>query len=150
MKVVAGLLVSLLLASLAHAGAWGEGSFENDDALDWVAECTRASSVTPVAAALDAALSGKTLEAPEGSVAIAAAEVVAAALGRPSAKLPPELGGWVRRQPSEQLARLAPVAKKALARIRDAKVSELRQLWAEGKPNKWLDVVAELESRLGK
>jgi hypothetical protein len=150
MKVVASLLASLVLASLAHAGAWGEGSFENDDALDWVTECTRSDSVAPIQAALDVALRGKTLEAPEGSVAVAAAEVVAAALGKPSPKLPPDLREWIQRQPPEQVARLAPAARKALVRVRDLKNSELRQLWAEGKTNKWLDVIGELESRLGK
>src|SRR2546427_1403137 len=144
MKVIASLLASLVLASTAHAGAWGEGSFENDDALDWMAECTRSNSAAPIQAALDAALHGKAMEAPAGSVAVAAAEVVAAALGKPGPTLPPELRGWSQRQPSEQIASLAPLALKALARVRDPKVSELRQLWVEGKPNKLLDAIGEL------
>jgi hypothetical protein len=148
MKVIVALLASLVFAAYAYAGAWGEGSFENDDALDWVAECARSSSVAPVRAALSAALRGEYLEAPDGSVAVAAAEVVAAALGKPSANFPTELRAWIQRQSSEQLASLAPVARKAVARVRDPRVSELHQLWSEGKPNKWSDVIAELESRL--
>lgn len=143
-------MASLVLVTIAHAGAWGEGSFENDDALDWVAKCTRSNSVATIQAALNAALRGKTLEAAEGSAAVAATEVVAAALGKPSPKLPPKLREWIQRQPPEQIARLAPLARKALVRVRDPKLSELGQLWAEGEPNKWLDVIGELESRLGK
>lgn len=150
MKATASLLASLVFASIAHAGAWGDGSFENDEALDWVADCVRSNSVTPVRDTLNGALRGKYLEAPEGSAVVADAEVVAAALGNPSPKLPAELRSWIQHQPAEQLAGLAPLARSAIARLRDPKVSELRQLWSEGKPNTWLDVITELESRLGK
>ena len=52
MQVRAAALSLMLLTSIAHAGTWGEGSFEDDDALDWASECTSAKSVTPVSAAL--------------------------------------------------------------------------------------------------
>jgi hypothetical protein len=149
MKTLSAFLFSFFIAPAALAGAWGDGSFENDDALDWVAECTHTTSVVPVSHALEAVLKGGYIEGPQGSAAIAAAEVVAAAIGKPSAKLPPELQSWVRRIPPEQLTGLAPIARKALARIRDPKASELKQLWSEGKQNNWATVVVELESRLG-
>jgi hypothetical protein len=150
MKGIASLLASFVFAAAAQAGTWGDGSFENDDALDWVVDCTKANSIAPVRTALDAALRAKYLDASEGSAAVAAAEVVAAALGRPSPKLPSELNAWIQRQPTDQLARLAPLAQRALFRVKDPKVSELRQLWSEGKPNEWLAVIANLESRLAR
>lgn len=140
--------VAMLLSVAAYAGAWGSGSFENDDALDWVSECVKSSSVAPVSAAFRAT-EAKYIEAPEGSRAVAAAEVVAAALGKPDAKLPPPLLSWSQRHAAD-LAQLAPRAHAALTRTLDPKTSELRQLWSEGKPNKWPEAIADLQSRLAK
>lgn len=150
MKAAAAILVALLVTLLAHAGAWGEGSFENDDALDWVAECVNSKDTAEVAKALDAVLNSDYIESPDGSAAVAAAEVIAAALGRPSTKLPPEVRSWLRRQSLPALAQLAPAAKKVLVRIQDPKISELRQLWAEGEDANWQAAMADLSARLGK
>src|SRR5688572_25986973 len=104
------LFLGLCLASspAARAGAWGVGSFDNDDALDWIGLCARSSDPQVVSSALNTALKGGYLQAPEGSAAIAAAEAVAAALGRPSSKLPKELAVWVTSQQKETLAKFAP------------------------------------------
>jgi hypothetical protein len=148
MTRLAMFAAAMLLSVTAYAGAWGSGSFENDDALDWASECVKASSVAPVFAAFQAT-EAKYIEAPEGSRAVSAAEVVAAALGRPDPKLPPSLLSWSQRH-ADDLAQLAPRARAALGRVLDPKASELRQLWSEGKPNKWPDVIANLQSRLTK
>jgi hypothetical protein len=150
MRLVAVLGILLSVATLAHAGAWGAGSFENDDALDWVAKCIKSMTTSPVASAFDAVLRGKYVEAPDGSAAVVAAEVVAGALGRPSTKMPAELRTWIQRQPREELSRLAPVARRALARVLDPTVSELHQLWTETSPDRWRAEVADLQSRLGR
>jgi hypothetical protein len=150
MRTLAVLLLSLFVAASARAGAWGEGSFENDDALDWAAECSHSNGTDPVAQALRTALDAKYIEASSASAAVAAAEVVAAALGKPSTKLPADLQSWVRRQPAGSLSQLAPLARKVLARVQDPKTSELRQLWSEGKENGWARVIADLAARLGK
>jgi len=142
------LLSLLLLSAVAHAGAWSDDSFGNDDALDWATECAHAISIAPVLVAIETSNRSKYIEAPEGSMAVAAAEVVAAALGRPNPKLPPELRGWVKRNPSPQLIALAPSARVALKRILDPKISELAQLWSEGEPNQWPQAMAELLARL--
>ena len=115
--LVASLLAVLPL--LVHAGAWGEGSFENDDALDWVGQCIKAGTTAPVSAALAAVLDGRYVQAPDGSEAVAAAEVVAAAMGKPG------------------------------FRVLDPKVSELSQLWAEARSTRWTEAIADLERRLG-
>jgi hypothetical protein len=143
------MLIAALLSTGVQAGAFGSGAFENDDALDWVASCVRSSGTMQPSAAFEAALRPGYLEAPEASAAIAAAEVVAAALGKPSRALPKEMSAWLERQPKPALANLRPVALQVLLRVKDPKLSELRQLWSEGKSEQWLARIAELESRLG-
>lgn len=145
--LVASLLAVLPL--LVHAGVWGEGSFENDDALDWVGQCIKAGTTAPVSAALAAVLDGRYVQAPDGSEAVAAAEVIAAAMGKPGADMPPELRAWMRRQPADELRGLAPMARRALSRVLDPKVSELSQLWAEARSTQWTEAIADLERRLG-
>lgn len=73
-------------------GAWGAGIFENDTASDWLwtyeddgAPAVEAAFQT----AADEAASGE-IDADTGSVALAAAEVVAAALGAPAAEIDDE------------------------------------------------------------
>jgi hypothetical protein len=147
---VGALVITVVFGSApsrALAGAWGEGSFENDDALDWVATCAESKSILPVRDVLERALRGKYLDAPDGSSAVAAAEVVAAAKGKSNPKLPAELTAWVNGQ-RKALRELAPLAIRALTRVRDPKTSELRGLWDEAKPAKWLAAIADLESRL--
>ena len=100
MKLIASLVVWFMLTGIAYAGAWGEGSFDNDDALDWVAECVKSATPAPVLAAVDAAVRSKYVEAPAGSAAVAAAEVVAAALGKPSSNMLAELRAWIQLQSS--------------------------------------------------
>ena len=140
----------LTLNGLAYAGAWGEGSFDNDDALDWVAKCTQVSDISVVSASIDSALKSEFIEAPEGSEAIAATEVVAAALGKPNPKMPAELKDWLVNQQKKLLIALRPKARLVLARIKNPKISELHQLWSEGNANDWLIKVNEIEARLGK
>jgi len=148
MTRVASFAIALVLSATAYAGAWGSGSFENDDALDWVSECVKSTSVAPVLAAFQAT-TAKYIETPEGSKAVAAAEVVAAALGKPDPQLPPALLAWSQRH-AGALTNLAPSAHAALGRVLDPKASELRQLWAEGKPNKWPEAITNLQSRVMK
>ena len=63
-------------------GAWGTAAFDNDDASDWVYDLEKRGM-----AAIDAALAdveaATDLETPTDANAIAAGEVIAAALGRP-------------------------------------------------------------------
>jgi hypothetical protein len=149
MKRLAVALTFALAFTGAHAGAWGDGSFENDDAMDWVAECVRATSPGLVKAAFDRALNADVVEAPDASAAIAAAEVVAASLGKPSPVFPENLKAWLAGQPRAQIAAQAALAERALTKIEDAQHSELRQLWSEGKLNQWLSKVQALQSRIG-
>jgi len=129
-------------------GAWAEGSFENDDAGDWVWELEQAEDT----AILEEAFSVITdtdeyLEAPDCSIAIAAAEVVAAMRKRPASELPKEVKSYVARIGGEPSPDLVAAALAALKRVRIK--SELQELWDDSKnAEKWQKAVEELESRL--
>lgn len=148
MKRLSVLLLTLLACKACLAGAWGVGSFDNDDALDWSQLCIESKGHAVIASTLQAALQPGTIEAPEGAMAIAAAEAIAASKGRPNKALPKELAHWLSRQPRREMAKLVPAARKALVRVKDSQDSELRQLWAESKNRQWIKAIAELDARL--
>src|SRR5262245_57980703 len=110
-------------------GAWAHGSFDNDDALDGVGELEGAEDTEPITQAFDAVLEADDYrEAPEASMGIAAAEVVAALLGKLAAKLPDEVTSWLvgKKPPKPALVKKA---QRVVERI--LKDSELKELWAE-------------------
>lgn len=135
-------------------GAWGRGSFENDDAADWVNEFDLQGEW-----AISSALNRVTklsreeyLEAPEASAAIAAAEIVAAAHHGDVAQLSQAAQSAFLKQKSK-LAPAAHVAAAALAIERVMANSELRDLWHEGKladteGPKWVGDMRALLGRL--
>jgi hypothetical protein len=143
------LLAALWAPLVARAGAWGPGSFENDDALDWVADCVESKGPQAIAAALAQALDAHAVEAPQASSAIAAAEVVAAAGGRPNPKLPSELRGWLQHQSNDEIAKLAPRAVRAIDRIASEPSSELAALWKQSESYAaWQRSMQDLVARL--
>jgi hypothetical protein len=132
-------------------GASGYGCFENDDAFDWLSNDFEGSSdYSAVFDALQhvAELDEEDyLEMPEAGAALAATEVVAAALGRPSADLPPDIGEWVINHPLDEPTELVQVALKAVERV--GRNSEIQGAWT--KPDgeaKWQAVLADLKRRL--
>lgn len=108
-------------------GAWGTGIFEDDAALDFVAEVTAAGGVTAVEEALRVAAEEAYLDADLSARALVAAAVVAS-LSDGGGELPDELRGWVagREAPSGTVLRQA---QSAVLRV--LRESELRDLWAE-------------------
>jgi hypothetical protein len=111
-------------------GAWSHEPFGNDDAGDWISELEQSKDLSVVEAALNAVTDDaeEYLQAPQCSTALAAAEVVAALLGRPSTSLPAEAVGWTsgRSRPSTSLVAKA---KRAVSAVLET--SELQELWAE-------------------
>jgi len=76
-------------------GAWGIGFFENDDAMDWAVSFRDAPSPRLLADAFAAVIGvADYIERDAGSSALAAAEVLAAARGRPCRDLPSYLKDW--------------------------------------------------------
>ena len=128
-------------------GAWGVETFENDDAADWVYQVEAADSLDVARSALD--ISGSDyVEVPEGSVALAAAEVVAASSGQPHAALPDEVVAWVAAHGSDVTDADRQLAKQAVARV-GAEDSELVELWADADEATWRSTLEDLDRRLG-
>ncbi len=145
------ILLSLALTSSAFGGAWGTGAFENDDASDWVWELEESSGRSVIEAALRSVVSSRGyIEAPSGSYAIAAAETLAAMLGKPTESTPPEVLSWAKSQSFEPSSELLAMARTALSNVVDEDRSELAQLWSEAGPDyeTWKRDVALLAGRL--
>ena len=130
-------------------GAWGPGPFSNDDALDWIAEFEE--SGVPLIDRTFATAANEYLEAPDGSKIIAAAEVVAAALGYPSSEFPEVLRApaMSARETIMQSGDIRESALRAVDRV-VAKQSELDELWREPGADyeTWLRSVRDLQKRL--
>jgi hypothetical protein len=131
-------------------GAWGSGSFENDDAMDWVGDLKPAAGEAPLRIALRAVATAEPdayIEALDCSVALAAAEAVAAAKGRPAATLPDEVTAWAAAKPAISDDTVG-LARAAIRRITEA--SELKELWEESdSADAWHTSVSDLSRRIG-
>ena len=132
-------------------GSWGVLPFENDDALDWVWELEDTENFAVLELSLEHVASAQpdeNVEAADAEEALAAAEVVAALLGKPLEELPEPVEDFLQRnQGKKPDAELVALAVKAVKRIRSS--SELKELWeASDDAEKWDEVVEELLSRL--
>jgi hypothetical protein len=129
-------------------GAWGSGPFDNDDALDFVADLETTTGHDHLGVILGAISDdpGEYVESPESSAALAAAEVVAALLGRPNPEQPEDLNEWVAAQLTADPA-LVSEAIRAVRRI--AEKSELRKEMEAEDVAPWEESLAELLGRLG-
>jgi hypothetical protein len=128
-------------------GAWGTGSFENDDAADWVG---RLGALTPedlTKALVEAADHPAYLETQAANEAVAAGEVVAALNGAPAEEAPAAVVEWAKRHPQAFRPELKALAMRTLERVR--KNSELKDLWMEADGlNDWIAAMRELQGRL--
>ncbi|VTU34992.1 hypothetical protein H6CHR_04332 [Variovorax sp. PBL-H6] len=141
-------VLAWMLTLPVRAGAWGEGAFDNDAAQDFLAECARSTDATVVAQAIDMALTASFVDADDGAAAVAAAELIASALGSNGAAPKTRVAPCLSATPPEQLRALAPRAAQAMVRVTEPASSELAQQWAEEKPNRWTASVQRLAARL--
>ena len=130
-------------------GAWSAEPFGNDTAADWAWELEESSDWTVVAQTLQAALSAdEPIDSDIATTAIAAAEVVAHGLGRPTQDDPYTeaidqfVGG--APAPSPELVELALSGLAAATRP----TSELTELWAEADARDWEQAIARIEAAL--
>lgn len=110
-------------------GAWGYGSFENDDSLDWLADLELANDIQILEDTLAAADGADYLEISDASNAVAAAEVVAALAGLPAADLPSTAARWSTTHSTTNLDPLITLAARVINRVRYD--SELAEMWVE-------------------
>ncbi|OOG38419.1 DUF4259 domain-containing protein [Polaromonas sp. A23] len=131
------------------AGAWSHGSFANDGALDWVAEFQEKPTAEFLRRTLAQGNTGKYIENFAGECIIAAAEVVAASLGRASPQFPKELAPLMLKS-GVQFVSLAPLARSALTKGVLGARSELRENWSLHAEDltQWKGSVNELLNRL--
>jgi hypothetical protein len=136
-------------------GTWGAGALENDIAADWVWQIQDAGSEQNAIGVIESALreasevpADEYLDADAGSCALAAAEVVAAALGRPADDLPENVTEWLTGHAQAVPETYGEKARAAVARTSGAN-SELAELWAESDgAQEWLAQVRGLLGRL--
>ncbi len=144
-------------------GAWGAGSFENDIASDWAADLADGGDVAMLRDTLTAAATcpqDEYLESDEGAAALAAAEVVAAAAGRPVRSVAmgnsgPHALAWGKNHPAAGKDDLVELALAALDRV-EGPESELQELWsaeqsagAGAGSREWFAELEDLRNRLG-
>lgn len=132
-------------------GAWGTGNFENDTALDFLADMEEGEyPFDPIVGLLEHT-AGKPglIDSRQGEKCLVAAELVAAALGKPHPDQP-ELRLALKPNASLRLKSVVAAAHKALLRIIGPD-SELRELWEQGggeEYEEWVQEVRGLMARL--
>ncbi len=133
-------------------GAWSHEPFGNDIANDWAYQLVEVRDWSVVEAAFDAVLeSTEYIESDQGSEAVAAAEVLAKALGRgtQSDAYTEKVEEWLKLMATAPSGELCGKAKAALERIL-GEDSELNELWVEsGEPDPWRDGVSALIAAMG-
>lgn len=133
----------------AKMGAWGVGTFDNDDAADWTYELEATPGDTLLVESLTyvVELGEDFLDSPEACRALAAAEVVAALRGEPATDLPEIVRNWVAQATGNDIEFLAKLSLQAIERIEVD--SELKELWDEtNDAAEWYEGVANLKTRL--
>lgn len=130
--------------------SWGVGSFETDEATDWL-DGFATDGAPAIRSALDAVLEsdpGSYLEATEASQALAAAEVVAAAIDGDISRLPEEAASPVEEHRKAILTgKFSRDALRAVQRI--MKRSELKELAEESEnAEEWAESLDQLMERL--
>jgi len=125
---------------------WGTGSFENDDAQNFLG---RLNSVEAgdLKQMLANAADQDYVDAPESGVVIAVAEVVATARGNPPQAVPSQVAEWVSKIEGAPSPEMSELARLAVYKVRTN--SELKDLWLEAEGlNEWSAVLRDLEERL--
>lgn len=144
-------------------GAWGHGHFENDTALDWIADLAMPKKYffgliksDPISRCLETVtpvIDTKYVEAEIACELLAAAECNALVRGHPALDLPEEVLSWY-----ELIKELKTQAHdddinqwvvEAVQRVKNSNESELDELWKETDDySLWLSTVDDLLNRL--
>jgi len=131
-------------------GAWGENAFENDAALDWLAEFETGGVATlrDTLSAVATTDSEDYVDVDDGSSAIAAAEIVAAAFGLRDVATK-TVRRWLEAHQGALVDADRDLARRAVERVLDRN-SELCALWEEGGTDSaWHADVRALLGKLG-
>ena len=118
-------------------GAWGSQTFENDTAIDWLADFVEVGELEMIQETLETAIEGddEPVDVDVACEALAACEVLA------------HLNAWIKGFRKKAPASLYKLAGKAVERVMDEE-SELRLLWEDAGDEAWLNDVKDLHARL--
>lgn len=130
---------------------WSTGSFDNDDAVDFLAGLQGVEDLSAIEHAIESVEEGgRSVEAYAGATCIAAIEVLAALMGRAgdAFEQSAEATDWVDDVKCKVGPRLAARAARVLSYIVGDE-SELRQQWEEtDELSDWLRDVNDLQARI--
>lgn len=129
-------------------GTWGIKTFDNDGNSDWLWELEETDDASLLEKSLNPG-NDDYLEAPDGEVILAAAEIINAIKNGPRDDLPEEAIGWINAHKELDVSTLVPKAIAMIDRVLGEK-SELKELWQENKEDfpLWRDDVNDLKERL--
>ncbi len=125
---------------------WGTGSFENEEAQNFLAKLNSL-GIDELSPILARAADDDYADAPAGTVTIVVAEIVATARGNPPEAVPSQITEWIAKIEGSPSPQMSELARLAVEKVRTN--SELKDLWlqAEGL-NEWSAVLRDLEKRL--
>ena len=126
------------------------GNFGNDEATDWLYDLEETYGAELLAEAFDTIIKGEFHEQADCCIALAAAEMVAAAKGKPAPDLPDEARKWLGNQETGDVNKIKGLNKKAIAAVKKVQAhSELRDQWEDSEGwHSWNMVVEGLLKRL--
>jgi len=137
-------------------GAWGTNSFDNDGALDFLADYREGTAAVVETILRDIAhlADGTYIEADAGQAAIVAAEVVAACHDNASAAVDDDMREDMLAHRADVAANLDLIdfASAAIPKVMVSETSELAELWDDAEPadaEAFRTGVADLLTRLG-
>jgi hypothetical protein len=125
---------------------WGTGSFENEEAQNFLGQLNSL-GVDDLSPILARAADQDYVDAPESSVVIVIAEIVAAACGNPPEAMPSQIAEWMAKIEGSPSSKMSELARRAVEKVRIN--SELKDLWLEAEGlNEWSASLRDLEKRL--
>ena len=129
-------------------GTWGMKTFENDGNSDWVYDLEETNDLSLIEDALNPEETDY-LEADEGEMILAAAEIINGIKSEPREGVPEECIEWINKHKSLNVSGLVEKATTLINLVLSEK-SELRELWAENEEDYpiWEKNVLELKEKL--
>lgn len=126
------------------------GNFSNDEATDWLYDLEETYGAELLAEAFNVITRGEFHEQADCCIALAAAEMVAAAKGKPAADLPEDARKWLGNQDTADINKIKALNKKAITAVKKVQAhSELRDQWEDSDEwHSWNMVIDGLLKRL--
>jgi len=131
-------------------GTWDTGIFDNDAACDWVCDLEEAEEDNFLDRTLDAAIRGEMVRYPTYAEhsALAAAEIIAALLGRPCGALTETAEEWLANNPRPPSPELVEKALVAIDKVAADSPLAKSIRFEKSKKAAWEACIEDLKARL--